>query len=247
MTAKDEITPIDSRNPVMAAMMFLAALAYPESHPKRTRAVKAMLVRLYRDARKAGHPIGRSDAANQLIAAIKVQQQTNTLRQTGNRLDKRVLQAEVALRLLASVRRPGPPVRIHPDVRKQTRDWLMRAGFSMDSADKHAARVSKDGGAPYSLNEYGNAHGGKSAFKRDVWRMDVLHLALVYRSARKQWERQHQLVMTDFMQLVASPEWVIPALQTAEKKLSGMRRAINLPPALERMRNARAIRLIPDC
>lgn len=241
----DEITEADE-NSVLAAMMFLAALAYPESHAARNRAVSAMLARVKRDARAVDHPAGRSEDARQLFAQVKRQQQRNTLRQTGKRLQRRFLQAEIASQLLMGMRRVISHKKIPPEVQKFTRDKLMREhDFGMDQALRMTAQTWPVMGSPVSLNTYARPNGGLTAFRRDVWRPEVVHLALAFRVATMKWEREHGRALVNFLELVIEPDWITGALKSAEAKLDILRTARGLHPAFARVRSIRAIRLVP--
>jgi hypothetical protein len=86
----DEVTDIDvdAVGELFAAMVFLAALAYPQSHPARNRFITAMKSACQRAARAAG----RSTAAPVLLA----KNQNATLRLGVKRIHYRVLAARAA-------------------------------------------------------------------------------------------------------------------------------------------------------
>lgn len=93
----DEITrvPIEAHGELFAAMMYLAALAYPESRAERDefiRAMKAHCLRLGRRHRRIGR-----EAAAPAIGAMTPQRQAGRMRAGLRRVAHRLQIAEVAL------------------------------------------------------------------------------------------------------------------------------------------------------
>jgi hypothetical protein len=98
LLAGDEATSVSLSAPggeVFAAMMYLAALAYPESHAKRDRFVLAMKAHCLRHARRQRR-ITREHAAV-IVTGITPQQQRGRLGQGFGRVAHRIRMADAAL------------------------------------------------------------------------------------------------------------------------------------------------------
>jgi hypothetical protein len=86
--ADKEVTYVDTSNPLWAAMVFLATLAYPENYDRRDRAILAMRALMYRAARRFDRALGSHSSA--VLAQMPPQSQNGTLRRLTARLNKRL-------------------------------------------------------------------------------------------------------------------------------------------------------------
>jgi len=234
-----EVIEIDLRKPLLAAMLYLSVLAYPEDESSRQRARLAMFALMIRAARKRGLP-DPPDAA-EVLRMMPVQQMEGTLRRLTDRLNKRLLGARALAYLIGDLRHPGPGVRVPPDVQKKTRDRFLRAGLSMRRADELTTKVLITPGRRWTLNDFAREY-GSGKFKCDAWNPAILHLASAFREVALRWADPRGLSV---LTLLARPDWVIRAVQSAEVFAHCMPRTINHPPALRNLRPENLIRLVP--
>jgi hypothetical protein len=238
MVGGDEITEVDIRNPLVAAMVFLAAVAYPESHSERDRAIDAMRALLVRACLARALPTGDY---GDLLARMPNQQQDGTLRRLSTRLHWRITMANCAGRLLSRTRKIVGYTRATPSEQKRRRDALLRAGTSLQQATRRAAILWPAAGQPYSLNDFAKQWpAGQARFKSTVWAPEVLHLAMALRS-----EIVRGAASIGVVGLLRNPHWAPRAIERAESFWLNMRRASNLPPALVGFKRARLVRIVP--
>jgi hypothetical protein len=237
-----EVTLVDTSNPLWAAMVFLAVLAYPESFIRRDRAILAMKALMYRAARSFDRPIGCD--SSDTFASMPVQQQRGTLRRLDGRLKKRLKAGIVASLLLIGLRKPGRVVRIAPLDQQRTRQALIANGASYTQAARLTMKRRTFPGKPYSLNDFARHYaGGAARFKTDVWRPEIVHLTLAFHSLAVTWPDSRGFGVA---RLLANPDWSVQALKSADLHAEMLPRTANLPKALSRLRGARLIRLIPS-
>jgi hypothetical protein len=240
--ADREVTYVDTSNPLWAAMVFLATLAYPENYGRRDRAILAMKALMYRASRRFGMPLASDSSA--VLAQMPPQQQNGTLRRLTARLNKRRYAGSVAAELLTGVRRPGRTERISPVDQQRTQFSLMKRGKSYPEARRMVMSRRVLPGQPWSLNDFAKRFpSGPARFKSDAWRPEVLHLILAFNTVAITWRDPHGF---NIARLLANPEWVLRALEHAESNATLLPRTINLPKSLARVRTTRFIRLIPQ-
>lgn len=233
-----ELSSVDVDNQLWPAMVFLAALAYPESHEKRDRAIlamKALVARAYKD-------LGGTEDVSSMVNALRVENQRGTLNLLQKRLDKRLYVGHVVSSLVGSVRRPGLRERVSPVDQKRTRDYLMRRGASMEAAVRMTMTVQTRPGSRKTLSDYARQSGtSKAKFMNEWWAPEVFHLALSFFVVSCRWKDPRGF---NIARLLANPGWSLEALRRAEF-FAGLTRASNLPPSLHGIRSAALIRLIP--
>jgi hypothetical protein len=237
-----EVTYVDTSNPLWAAMVFLATLAYPENYDRRDRAILAMKALMYRAARRFDKPLGSHSSA--VLAQMPPQAQNGTLRRLTARLNKRLLAGSVAARLLVEVRRPGRVEKVSPRLQQQTLFALMKRGKSYTEARRMVMTQRVLPGPPLSLNDFAKRFpSGPARFKSDAWRPEILHLTHAFHTVAITWRDPHGF---NVARLLANPEWVLHALEHAESNATHLPRTINLPKSLARVRTIRFIRLVPQ-
>jgi hypothetical protein len=240
-TTARELTQVDISSPLWAAMVFLAVLAYPESTDRRDRAILAMKAWVYRAARSFNKPVG-SDSAS-VFAAMPVQQQNGTLRRLSMRLDKRLIAGSVASQLVLHMHKPGRIERIAPSQQQRTRQMLMTQGIPYAKAVRLTMQTRTWPGKLFSLNDYAKRYpGGSARFKNQVWRPEILHLALAFHSTALGWRDP---LGFNIFRLLANPQWILNALNVAELNAEMLKRLSNLPAALYGFRSTPLIRLLP--
>lgn len=236
-----EVTAVPVSAPggeLIAALMLLATLAYPESWPKRDRAIIALRDFLTRAARRAGHPAGS--------LVLEAQQMQGTLRRLDRRLWQRLQAADVAARLLIGIRHPGKERPIAPEVQQRTRWHLQQHGASPAQARRLTATVAPVPGDAVTLSDYGRGYpSGPARFKRDVWAPEVMHLAVALHTVRLAWTDPHGRPFS-LATLLYNPQWAPPALEHAERLTVLLAHAARIRPALAGLRAERFIRLIPE-
>jgi hypothetical protein len=235
-----EVTYVDTANPLWAAMVFLAVLAYPEDYGRRDRAILAMKALMCRAAKRLGLPSDRNES--ELFARMPPQQQRGTLRRLSGRLYKRQQAGVAASYLLLGVRKPGHRKPITPAAQQKTVFSLLSRGATYAQARKMVMRHTLMPGPPLSLNDFAKRYsGGPARFKSDAWRPEILHLILAFHSVRISWKDPHGFSV---VRLLANPEWSLKALRVAEMNAALLPRTSNLPSSLRAVRTTPLIRLI---
>lgn len=235
----DEFTALPIDEPggeLFAAMAFLAALAYPESTTYRDRAIEAMKAMMLRAARAHGSDFGKP--------SMLMQQQHGTLRRLDGRIEKRLDAAQAAaFFMLGAHARGSRELKLDAANVKRTRDWLMRHGHTMASADKHAAKYRSIPGPLLSVNRWA-LRTGRGDWERDTWRPSrpVLHLALALRVVQMQWTDPRPFGLWP---LLANPQWIRAALASAENHVVHLEYAARRRPALAGIAGAKRVRLLP--
>jgi len=197
-----ETTTVDIDVPggeLKAAMMYLALIAYPESHNKRNRSYKAMFALLNRMARHAKKPM--SPSAAELFDEITTKAQGDTLgrghKGTLPRIFLRLRAANAAELLFASsmlrLTRSGASISIA--IENVQHDFVGRALWH----------------GHVSLNDIAKREG--SNFKHYVWAVSkpVMHMAFTLRRLRLRDDGRPL-----YIQLLANPAWIREALPLAE-------------------------------
>jgi hypothetical protein len=206
---RDEILKLRLGEPggeLLAAMTFLAILAYPESTSKRTRAIEAMRSRYARTVRR-GSP------------SMTAQQQDGTLRRLALRVVKRIDAAEAARAFVHGGRQPmrRVPVRHEPA-------RLPRARFRQKKTGMRGRLVTGsylEPGALWTVNAWAR-QSLRGDWERDTWRTSrpVLHMALALLDEFE--SRRGACGVTD---MLLNPGWVRGVLSDAESWLLGLKLA----------------------
>ncbi len=218
----DELTTVPAENPLLTAMVFLAALAYPEDWTKRDRAIESMKALVFRAAKTRGQ-LDRLPAEK-----MTRQQMENTLRLLTKRIDKRLQASTVCADLLMRIKRPGKPHRLAPTAVQATKWHLRKAGIPEARVSELAATTRATPGKAWSLNDH--AKHGPARFKSDAWRPEVMHLAMALNSVKRKWSDPRGRPFS-VATLLFNPEWVIPAIRSAEASASYWPHVSNMPTA----------------
>ena len=241
MVHDKEVTHVDTSNPLWAAMVFLATVAYPEDWSKRDRAMLAMKAVMYRAARRFGKPIGTD--AKAVFSQMPVQQQSGTLRRLSARLQKRLVAGRVASSLLSGVRRLARIEYVPPAIQQRTRMAMISRGVPYKRALTMTMTKQHIAGAPWTLNDHAKAYpGGPARFKSDVWRPEILHLIKAFHTVALEWRDPRGF---NVLRLLANPGWSRRALESAERLASLLPRTSNLPQSLRRAVATPRVRLVP--
>jgi hypothetical protein len=202
--------------------------------------MKSMLLRA---ARRGGHDLG--------APTMLAQQQRGTLRRMAERIGKRLDAADAAAWFELGVTLPGPRVRLDPAMIQRTRFFVMKHGGRIAASREDARRSGgvligthrHVPGERLTVNEWARRT-GRGDWERDTWRPSrpVLHLALALRNVAAQWTDPRGFGL---FPLLANPQWVRAALESAERNGLYLELAAREQPALAAFADGVRVRLIP--
>lgn len=240
-----EVTAVPISGPggeLLAAMMFLATLAYPESWDARNRAIEAMRSWMVRTSRASGRRVPKGQKL------MPRKNQDATLRRLRARINKRLIAASVASRIITGERYRGREVSAAPEDLQRTRVRLMNAGHSFESAVAHTLTKHETSPGPaLSLKDFARrAPEGVANFLHNSWAPEVLHLAMALRQISMAWKRREDPRPFGLAALLARPDWSRAALEKAEKWAWMLDLARAERPAFRNVRADRFIRLIAE-
>lgn len=194
----DEVTSVDASNSLFAAMVFIAALAYPEDHAARDYfilATKAHCVRFAQHRRRMSRAAG-SPTTN----AIAAQQQRAAMRKGIERIRIRLQMAEIIAPSYLEALSKNTLLRVKIKIKDEN-------GLELDSYTKALASLPVD-------QRTGMRHWAESK--------PVTHLAMALRSVILEQKKQMG-TRWHVLTLLHQPGWILQTIPTAEHHLAQLR------------------------
>lgn len=242
----DILLRVDPQNTLAAAIVYLAALAYPEGGKSAERAQLAMRAWCGRPWREAGQDRNHPELAaviSTTVSTIAVRDMENALKKLNRMIGRRLETGKAAVTLQffnhGYARAPIPL-----DKQARSRQWLIfKHGLSSERAQELTARthlLSK----PFTLNTVARQSGmSPGKFKDGVWKetLPALHLALALHSQILEMDLRRYDVLT---LLISHARWTISAIRSAESWAENLPVTQGLQPALKRLRDINRVRII---
>lgn len=242
----DALLRADSENTLAAAIVYLAALAYPEGGKNAERAQLAMRAWCARKWRETGQDRNQPELAAvipAIINQISVRDMENAMSKVNRKVFRRIKVGKAAAELQFfqhGYARVGIPL---DEQARSRRHLIFQHKFSSERAQLLTPKtrlLSK----PFTLNAIAKQSGmSPGKFKDGVWKetLPVLHLALGLHSQILEMDlRSYDLLIL----LVNHARWTTNAIQGAEMWAQNLSFTKDLQPALMRLRQVNRVRIV---